>query len=379
VTLVLLSVTAWQRARGHILRRELHVAIVFFSVTTTWCVTQLHCAMGGWDKSENVIIWWVSSSMYMPLFDVPSRIWIKIMGVFGIIFLCDMMAEIGFADNFPVGVSWLIYKIHHALRGSMEVQTGWPEEVPPTLLYCVKMNNFFTPIAIFIWGLSRETAQRKEWQMKSDAVLNNLIPPDVADKLRKGIKGPKLTKRHTEVTCFFSDLVGYTQICDNQDPARVMAVLDQMYTALDYMSEVTGVYKIETIGDSYFAVANLGVGGQRDSPEESAYRMAVFSLAVKHFIGGRFGQCHRFRVRCGLHTGDLVAGILGNHRPRYVLVGDTVNTASRMESNADPSTVNVSGKTAVYLEKYFSLRDRGELEVKGKGMVRMFELGECKE
>ena len=86
--------------------------------------------------------------------------------------------------------------------------------------------------------------------------------------------------------------------------------------------------------------------------------MAIFALAVRDFIRGPFGRAYKIHVRAGLHTGDLVTGVLGDLRPRYVLVGDTVNMASRMEAAADPDTVNMSGSSAEYLSKYFEIREQ---------------------
>ena len=152
-------------------------------------------------------------------------------------------------------------------------------------------------------------------------------------------------------------------------------MLQNMYRAFDYIAELTGAYKIETIGDAYFAVVTLH--DKSISAEESCFRIAIFAQAVRAFIRGPFGQIYNIHVRVGLHTGDLVAGVLGDLRPRFVLVGDTVNTASRMETSAEPDTINVSATSAELLRKYFALTPRPLAEVKGKGVVQMYELGDA--
>ena len=155
---------------------------------------------------------------------------------------------------------------------------------------------------------------------------------------------------------------------------QVMEILRNMYRAFDHIAELTGVYKIETIGDAYFAVATLH--DMSITAEESCYRMAVFALAVREFMRGPFGKIYDIDVRVGMHTGDLVAGVLGDLRPRYVLVGDTVNTASRMETSAEPDMINVSETSAALLQKYFTLTKRPLAAVKGKGKMQMYELGD---
>lgn len=152
-------------------------------------------------------------------------------------------------------------------------------------------------------------------------------------------------------------------------------MLRDMYRAFDYLAELTGAYKIETIGDAYFAVATLH--DKTITAEESCYRIAIFALAVREFMCGPFGKTHNIHVRIGLHTGDVVAGVMGDLRPRFVLVGDTVNTASRMETSADADMVNVSETSAALLRKHFTLIQRPLSEVKGKGRVQMYELGDA--
>jgi class 3 adenylate cyclase len=178
--------------------------------------------------------------------------------------------------------------------------------------------------------------------------------------------------------------VGYTAMCDRMhNPAKVMVVLDLMYQAFDTMAEMTGAYKVETIGDAYFAVTGLCLTSTRGTPasqseEESCYRMVLFARCVREFMLGPFGRSYGIRMRIGLHTGDVVTGVLGELRPRMVVVGDTVNVASRMETAAEANSINLSYTSADLLREHFELQARNPEEIKGKGVFQMYELGEPK-
>jgi class 3 adenylate cyclase len=360
---------------GMVSGRDLMRSIVFFCFSTSLIAYVLHVLMGGWQGSVYVLMWPLTTVLMMILYEVPLKIRNSIIGFYGILFFSDMAVEFKVVEMFPEFIANVMHGIYDGVR--LVVQ---PEPIPgiPALDGIMACNNFFSPMFLLIYCMSKVVSQRREWQERSDRVLYNLVPPEIANKLRRGVPGSKLTQHHAGVTCFFSDIVGYTSMCDKmQDPAHVIEILDMMFSAFDTVAELTGAYKVETIGDAYFAVATLN--NKAVSTEESCYRMAVFALAVRDFISGEFGQKHCLMVRCGLHTGDLVTGILGNARPRYVLVGDTVNTASRMESSGVPNTVNISEATAQHLAKFFHMTDRGPTEVKGKGAVRMFALGDCKD
>jgi len=355
-------------------RREwwIRTSIVLWSMMKITTATGLHVSLGGWFKSAYLPIWSLVALPILPLFNVSSLLSRSIGAVVFLTYFADMFGEVMPPDALPAPANLIVRTVHDGLRAIFPLEPV--ESLPPVFFAWMMANNFFTPtlmVGIILTGLMRA---RDKWQAKSDQLLHSLVPEEIANKLRTGAPRKSLSRHEIGVTCFFSDIVEYTELCDRMNKSEdVVAMLDKMYTAFDHMVELTGSDKVETIGDSYFAVASLN--NDSISTEESCYRLAIFALSVQEFIQGPFGQAYGIQVRCGLHTGDLVSGVLGNARPRHVLVGDTVNTASRMESIARPNTVNVSGTTACHLFKYFELIDRGATEIKGKGNLHTYEIG----
>jgi len=221
-------------------------------------------------------------------------------------------------------------------------------------------------------------------QMSTDAVLYDVFPPHIADALRNGQKIEP--ERRDMVTIFFSDIVGFTEISSTLDPVKISHMLDRLYTAFDELSRALNVFKVETIGDAYMAVTNL----VEDQHEDHALRLALFATgaikaAQRTPIDVEDPSRGNVRIRVGLHSGPVVANVVGSRNLRYCLFGDTVNTASRMESNSEELKIHMSERAAVLLKLQIKrarrsgsgmesecslvLRKRGDIEVKGKGRM----------
>lgn len=180
---------------------------------------------------------------------------------------------------------------------------------------------------------------------------------------------------YASVTIYFSDIVGFTEIAAVSTPLEVVTFLNKIYKLFDARIECYDVYKVETIGDSYMVASGLPVknGGKHVSE--------IASMALDLLAGStQFKIPHRksetLRIRSGAHTGPVVAGIVGSKMPRYCLFGDTVNTASRMESTGEASRIHISleMKRALDLIGGYKMEHRGLVEVKGKGMMDTYWL-----
>nr|XP_020441753.1 guanylate cyclase soluble subunit beta-2-like isoform X2 [Monopterus albus] len=217
--------------------------------------------------------------------------------------------------------------------------------------------------------LSRHLEAEKE---KTETLLYAMLPRHIANQLKDG-KSVKAGEFKV-CTILFSDVVTFTNICAVCEPISIVHMLNSMYTKFDRLTNVHDIYKVETIGDAYMVV-----GGVPVPTETHAHRVANFALgmrlAVKEVINPATGK--PIQIRVGLHTGSVLAGVVGEKMPRYCLFGDTVNTASRMESHGVPDHIHLSSSTYSELkDSAFNIQERGQIEVKGKGqMTTYFLLG----
>ncbi|CAK1541379.1 unnamed protein product [Leptosia nina] len=220
--------------------------------------------------------------------------------------------------------------------------------------------------------IKERTEQLDIEKKKTEQLLNRMLPRSVADRLVLGLRvEPEIFE---EVSIYFSDIVGFTALAARSTPVQVVDLLNDLYTTFDAAIEQYSVYKVETIGDAYMVVGGLPLRNT-----EHAQAVATMALHLLH-LAGRFRIRHApgtpLHLRIGLHTGPCCAGVVGLTMPRYCLFGDTVNTASRMESTGAAWRVHLSSATAERLAAAggYRLRSRGLTQVKGKGAMHTYWL-----
>ena len=201
---------------------------------------------------------------------------------------------------------------------------------------------------------------------KSDQLLLNILPAGIANDLKeKGKTEPQLFEN---VTICFVDIVNFTHKSTTISPVVLIEELNQIFTAFDNLIEKYSCERIKTIGDSYMAVSGLPVPDPRH-----AYQIVSCCVDMIHFIRKRNTKSpHTWEIRVGVHTGEVIAGVVGVKKYIYDVFGDSINTASRMESNSEPMKINISESTWNLVKDEFDTEPRGELEVKGKGKLRMY-------
>jgi adenylate cyclase len=202
---------------------------------------------------------------------------------------------------------------------------------------------------------------------RSERLLLNILPSEIAQRLKDG-EYP-IADRKPEVTVLFADIVGSTAVAEQLSAADLVATLDGLFSAFDDIADHHGLEKIKTIGDNYFAVA--GLSNDRDHATSAADTALKMREEMGHHQFPGIGPVH---MRFGLHTGAVIAGVIGKRKFSYDVWGDTVNTASRMESTAEADMIQVSQLVYSQLKDEYSLRSRGNVLVRGKGELATYEL-----
>ncbi|XP_062898913.1 atrial natriuretic peptide receptor 2 [Mobula hypostoma] len=218
-----------------------------------------------------------------------------------------------------------------------------------------------------------------EEKRKAENLLYQILPHSVAEQLKWG--ETVQAEAFDSVTIYFSDIVGFTSMSAESTPLQVVTLLNDLYTCFDAIIDNFDVYKVETIGDAYMVVSGLPVRNGKLHAREIA-RMSLALLDAVRSFKIRHKPKEQLKLRIGMHTGPVCAGVVGLKMPRYCLFGDTVNTASRMESTGEALKIHVSSMTKNVLDEFksFKLELRGDVEMKGKGKLRTYWLlGEQKE
>lgn len=200
-------------------------------------------------------------------------------------------------------------------------------------------------------------------QQKSESLLLNILPAPIAENLKKG-EG-SLAERFESATVLFADLVNFTSLAARISPLELVSLLNEIFSKFDSLTEKYNLEKIKTIGDAYMVAGGLPV-----PREDHAEAIANMALDVQQFINNFKTNCgDSFEIRIGIHTGPVVAGVIGTKKFIYDLWGDTVNVASRMESQGVPGSIQVSAEMWEKLKDKYVFEERGLLEIKGKGKM----------
>ncbi|CAF3206506.1 unnamed protein product [Rotaria socialis] len=246
-----------------------------------------------------------------------------------------------------------------------------PFQMSPIDLIFKKMSLYQTSLEQAVQLRTHELEQEKH---KSENLLYSMLPKSVAEQLRVGQMVS--AEYYENCTIYFSDIVGFTTISSRCKPIDVVEFLNRVYTTFDTVVDRYDVYKVETIGDAYMVVS----GVPKRNGNEHAYQIATMALelvrqSTKNILIP-FSNNEKLRIRVGLHSGPVCTGVVGSKMPRYCLFGDTVNTASRMESNGEANKIHMTNDTKELLDKTgrFLIEKRGTMHIKGKGEMTTYWL-----
>ena len=228
----------------------------------------------------------------------------------------------------------------------------------------------FFAVHYFVGQKDEALALLDKEREKSDRLLLNVLPKDIAETLKE--THDTLAIRYPEATVLFTDVVGFTPLADRLEADEIVAILNDVFSFFDGLVESLGLEKIRTMGDSYMVAAGVPV-----PREDHAVAMAELALAMHGYAPWEGSTTDaRLSFRTGMSSGPLVAGVIGRAKFQYDVWGDTVNTASRMESHGVPGRIQLSESAYLLVKDRFVCEPRGEVDVKGKGpMMTWFLVG----
>jgi adenylate cyclase len=305
----------------------------------------LMMALGGFVRSSGVILWSLICPLGALLFDEPRHAMRWLAAYLGLVVLSGVL------------------EFHPLVSSSLS----------PTLITFFFVMNIGTVSTIAIILLSYFVREKNRLfrllrieQDKSESLLLNILPKDVAVRLKRGEE--LIADSYDSVSILFVDLVDFTPLSATSDPKAMIALLSETFSYFDQLVEKYDVSKIETVGDSYVVAAGLP-----NICENHASVVTHLALDIQaYFERGVFLEGKSLRCRIGINSGPIMAGVIERKKISYNVWGDTVNTASRMQSHGVPGQIQVSDLTYQLIKDEFVCEPRGTVDVKGKGKMEVW-------
>jgi class 3 adenylate cyclase len=214
--------------------------------------------------------------------------------------------------------------------------------------------------------VSQRTLELQHEQVRTKELLHNILPLEIAEEL--SATGSARPARHESVTILFTDFSGFTQAVSAMPADRMVGELNEIFAAFDGITDECGVEKIKTIGDAYMAAAGL----PKACPDHAQRCVRAALRMIEYLEHRNRAAAFKWSLRLGVHSGPVVAGVVGRRKYAYDIWGDTVNIASRMESAGEVGRVNISAYTYDLIREEFECEYRGKVDAKGKGQIDMY-------
>jgi class 3 adenylate cyclase len=297
---------------------------------------------------------WTNTNIkeYTNLFEGSYIFHVKAKNLYGII---SNEIKFSFVIKPPIYRTWFAYLFYIILIISLVI-----------MIYQFRAYNFAQEkhkLETILNERTRELADQKE---RAEELIKNILPEETARELRD--KGKASKKKYKQVSVLFSDVQGFTHIAENMSPDMLIDELNVVFKAFDDICDIYGIEKIKTIGDAFMCA-----GGVPKANRTNPVDIILAALKMQDNIINHKEQFkYKWAIRIGIHTGPVVAGVVGSKKFTYDIWGDTVNIASRMESSSIAGEINVSGITYDLVKDYFICEYRGKLPVKYKGEIDMY-------
>jgi len=308
----------------------------------------VHIALGGFVNSSAVIVY-ASAGAVQALSYVGTRRAVWWFATFIGVVVFAALLDSRLADSAPYVPQWAITMFFGVN------------------IVAVALISFITLI-VYIRARDVLADELEDERRRSDELLLNVLPPSIADRLKDG-ESP-IADRYDDVAVLFADIVGFTKTASNLNPDDLVTGLNSVFGAFDGLARERGLEKVKTIGDAYMVVA--GAPEARDDGLKQIADLALEMCEASERV--TLDGVNPIELRFGIDVGPVVAGVIGTSKFTFDLYGDTVNTASRMESTGAASRIQVTGRARDALGDLYEFEPRGAIEVKGKGPVETFWL-----
>lgn len=300
----------------------------------------VHCILGGFEKSGLVVIW----SLIAP---------------FSALIFKELKIAIQWLALYIFTFILLFYLEKTLINHSQNYSSEY------SMLFLV-MNSIGISILFFLSIYFFVNALKKENKL-SEKLLLNILPIKIAERLKASEN--LIVDYYNEATVLFVDIVKFTELVESISPKEVVSTLNKIFTEFDHLTYKYGVEKIKTIGDSYMLV-----GGLLDNNKLHAHSVAKVAIEMREIINRLSDEIFNLKIRVGINTGSVVAGVIGQRKFSYDLWGDTVNIASRMESFGKEHEIQISESTYHKIKDDFICSARGMVSIKGKGKLMTYYL-----
>jgi len=310
----------------------------------------------------------------------PHRLAWIINGIFVLVLAVQLLETTvygGLLESGLVVVFGLAFTLGALVAISLKAATWWFVVFAASVVYAVVIPSLVDPIyevpdptadaafnlvatgVLVLAALAYFAHQRDRFQQRSDHLLHNILPNEIADRLKDG--RAMIADDFAAASVLFADVVNFTPMSAGMAPADLVGLLNDVFTSFDELVAALGLEKIKTVGDEYMVAA--GVPRPR---ADHAHAIAELALQIRDHVATSEVAGRRLSLRIGINSGPVTAGIIGTHKFAYDLWGDTVNTASRMESEGIPGAIQLSPATYELIKDAYECEARGRIPVKGK-------------